>query len=429
MINRRAVLQSVLLSLAPRSLHAEPAVQSWSGHTVTRKASQLHSRASTAGFTWSHMVASPSAFDAVRIHIYNSRSVPQTIDLVTVAASAAEGNGHRPVDPFGALSAFVPVSFDGRREANLASAKSGGNTANAIYQSLSSDWIPLPSYERIDKGSLPLAVVRFWSKSGMPFYNLAASTFGAVDGGFTWKTRISSDATGALTAADFGMRGISNWNDGGGIPFAIEFMVRHRGATVMQAGDSIHGGQYTHGCHAYGSIACTTLSTPSLPISFANFAAGGSSHAAFMANAANYVRDVRPEIAVLPIYSPNDGKPSETIANMMWSETIAAAEIVEAYGGVAILCTGIPAPPSIIPDTTREAFRTSLNMRARSQTSRLLIDLDAAISDGGNPARLSRIYDVDGLQIHPNDRGQQAMAVPAQMAIWSALKRLGLAAR
>lgn len=382
----------------------------------------------TAGQTVSTLTTSEAPYTAVRIVLYNaSTTTVITGTKVTISPSAAIGDGYTPTDALGAPLTPTPVTWnnsgvDGEWPSPSGSTltfsvpMSTGSGPDIIPGEAYSDWMPIASLPRIDGGSLPLLLVRMYSTNRVPLHSAVNGQWGTpwalVDQG---RKEISYYTSGDRTVSGFtAPTPLEN-----GIHMAVQFVGR-RGLSVLGCGDSLTLGQSgSNGswANSWGHQACVQLSTPEFPVMWANFGSGGQTSPVFYARAKNYIDKLRPDVIVIPCWSPNDGNITTDFGMTSLTAALLVADYAVRKGIVPILTTPMPLNYSgTAPDNARKA----LAARIREMSSSFIIaDFDAIVTDGGSPAHPIPAYD-SGDQTHLNDFGYAALS----LAVRSALQKI-----
>jgi lysophospholipase L1-like esterase len=251
-------------------------------------------------------------------------------------------------------------------------------------------------------------MVRAYSAGKLPQHYAPAGLWGTpwatIDGGRLQKSFFKAGGNYVPTWGSFNPAALEN-----GLFMAVEF-VGPRGLSVLGVGDSLTLGQTTTAwANSFGHQACTALSTPSLPVYWANYGYGGQTSPVFFARAKLLIDDLRPDVLIIPSWSPND---AFSAANLTLS--LAAAVMLADYairkGVVPIITT--PMPNNTL-NTASDAIRLDLRDRVLALAgSYIIADFDAVVSDNATPARLLTAYD-SGDHLHPNDAGHAALATQA----------------
>ena len=365
----------------------------------------------TAGgnYTFGQVVTCEAPFEAIQLIVGNPTTTATNYDAFGIAAQAtlAGPNGFTiPVDGSGNVQAFVPVTWGGAANA----AVPAGTAAQPTY--VMSDPIPLESLPRSDGGTLPLLNIRTFISTGSNLLsNVKTAAFNAnrVGGRQTHDYLVQgSNAIGTasptLNAVDAGFNPV----------IGIRFLSRTKGLTIMAAGDSLTQGQYTTSdFNAWGLKAAEILSTPQLPVSFANEGVGGQTTDVFTARALKAISLYNPDVVLVSPWSPNnlEGSSGAARAGMFGQAQITAAA-VESAGGTGVIVSTFPwsgtAGQILSQQTTSNLLRASATGRAPifDVQSVLLGGVPAAGTQFVMPAAYAA-YPTAGslLNAHVNDAG------------------------
>lgn len=142
----------------------------------------------------------------------------------------------------------------------------------------------------------------------------------------------------------------NNWANTGGVAvltrtpiFAIKYLGRHRGATVLSCGDSLTAGDSTAAQSATWVYRATAaLSTPTFPVSYANRGIGGTSSLIWMPACNDMITSMQPEVVSLQGYSSDFSNGYIEPVNTYQSKLEAICQRVHAYGGVCAIHTRLP---------------------------------------------------------------------------------------
>ena len=370
-------------------------------------------------YTYLQQTGSEAPFDWVRLVYMNNTPDQYQVGAASVAASAhAPSDGYSAYRADGSANTFTPVLF------NAAGANGGlpppsagaatqltvpGRIAADVPSLAFSDWVQLPSIAPDDGGTFHHLLVRTYVLSGSPSMPVStptanvATAFPTIAAGRNLKAyHIAGNvtaATGALSPSGPGQ--YVN-------PVAVQFTSRRRGLTIVGLGDSIdQGAMSTSGHNGAGWQAAKALSTPAFPMFFCNHGYIGQATGLILLNGRNAIDAYTPDVAIVPVFSPNDGTPSQASCEQGLARALNLAQYCVGKGVVPILRTGIPIGSLT---TATDAFRRSVNDRACALSPGLLVaDYDAAVSNGANPARIKPAYD-PGDGIHLNDAGYAACA-------------------
>ena len=134
--------------------------------------------------------------------------------------------------------------------------------------------------------------------------------------------------------------------------------------------------------------------------------------AQFLLRAQDLIPLVKPSIAVYAAFSPNDhtGTITQAAVDAERYRTSVFVRLCQDNGVLPVLWTGLPAASAkawnAASDNIRKAYNAEL--KATYAGVALVVDMDAAMSDGASPANIIATKTGDGL--HPNDAGYADMA-------------------
>lgn len=386
-----------------------------------------------SGYTFLLLTGSEAPFDWVRLVYQNHTAAPYTIGAASVAPSA-----HPPANDTSAYRAdesaqpFTTVTFNAAGQNGLPPSPSG-STGSLVVPAVTgsapalvfSDWIQVSSIAPSDGGTFNYLLVRTFVSAGSPSMPIATpntkltTDFPAIAGGRALR---SNYAAGDITAATGTISGV--FGPAGYVtPCAVQFYSRKRGMTVLGIGDSLEQGRYSTSDHnGAGFQAAKALSTPDFPVFYANHGYSAQPSALSYAAGRAALDAYAPDVALLPVYSPNDPPDTQAKVDASFARALDLAHYCITRGTVPIVKTAMPWGALSGPG---EALRTSLNARARGLSPGIMVaDYDAAVTDGASPARLKAAFN-SGDGLHLNDAGYAACAA----ALAPLLRRLIAAAR
>lgn len=211
-------------------------------------------------------------------------------------------------------------------------------------------------------------------------------------------------------------------------PVAAQYRSRTAGVTVMCVGDSITRGRESRSHYApWGLRAIAALSHPDRPVAFINAGRDGARTGVFHQAARGFLAVARPDVLVIAPYSPNDTY--DTAAPPLpWQHGLGLA-IDLAHDAAASGCLPVLTTPLAWSGTTAatEAGRLAVTgeIRRLATLGLAVWDLDSAVSDQAEPARLRVEFCRDG--IHPTDAGYARMARTAAAMLSPILRDLAQA--
>lgn len=379
-----------------------------------------------SGYTFLLQTGSEVPFDWVRLVYMNHTASAYTIGAATVAASAhAPSNNYTAVKADGTTNAPTAVTFNNGGEDGSPPAPSGatgtlvvaaGSTAPATLAF--SDWMQIPSISPDDGGTFHHLLVRTYVSSGAPSMVIptpiakVSTDFPPVSGGRNLKSNYASgNQSAAATMTALGPAAYLT-------PVAVQFYSRKRGLTVLDIGDSLTQGLKATADHeSAGFQAVRALSTPAFPLFYVNEGYSGMTSPNFYAKGLYAVDKFAPDIAMISIFSPNDGTATQASCDASFDRAMAFAQYCRDRKVIPILKTALPWGST---DTTTDFYRRSINARAVNQGSVPVADISAAITDGANPERIQIAFD-SGDHLHPNGSGYAKMAMDVIVPLLSRL--------
>lgn len=273
------------------------------------------------------------------------------------------------------------------------------------------DWMVLTALDRADgRDDLPLLMLRSYSAAGGRFLGFGPGDFSDPAG---WPTvnrgriirgfyqagdHVSHPASfTAPVEADFLL------------PVGVQYYQRGRGLNVMTLGDSLTAGYQTvaHG-NGFGFQACTALSTTRRPVTHIASGHSGQSALEYLTRGRTEFAVFRPDVVVIETTSPNGQPATPAEFDRMFAHALAFADHAERHGAVPILKTAVPFS---LPEPI-DVLRRGINARVRAMAaagSMLVLDADAAVSDGASPAASLPHFRPPG-DAHLNDAGHAAIA-------------------
>lgn len=349
----------------------------------------------------------PGEFDAIQVVFANSKpsySDSAVMVKASVLPSAADLNGSAGIWSIVYKSGLIRLALP---------VAPGPGTSRLSY--VTSDVTPLSSVPRTDGGSKPLVVVRAYmaTTADLPvagngtddFTNWASRT-----DGLRWVQRQMvgdgvSDPTLFTSTTNVSQSPI----------VGIRFFLRGRVVNIAGCGDSITDGRGTFLGEGFGELLAKRLSSPSLAVSYSNMGWSGQSTAQFAERALDILdSDIRPDVLMFPISSPNNESPPLTDAGFtasdQWLQRVLAA--CARVGTIPVLWTMLPTGPSVKAWGVSDAKRVAANTRALALRGRgvLVADtatpLSGAVVDGQVTVSVADFPDY----IHPGDAGIIKMA-------------------
>ena len=349
----------------------------------------------------SHMImAAPSRFTHIRVILPNLEA--SALSGVT-ASVAVTDSATSKINP--STGVWSNATFSGAGSVTLPARVSAQEPSLTL-----SDWIAIPSVDRVDGGSgKPLVMIRVFIPSANATFGV---TGGLNPGGFnfteTWQTRQQVD--GITTPANF-----TSTTEGSSVAIGgLMLRCEEKQVVVMGVGDSITSGfAGTVLGNNWGAQACKAAN-----LVWVNAGHNGQTTANYLARGKSFVTALTPSIAIFEGLSVNDGTPTQNIVNAAWAACLEFVDHCEASGVIPVLWTAIPRNTY---DATADGFRKAYNAKVRASGIDY-IDFDSVMSDGATPAKI-----VTGLfadDRHPNDAGYVAMGTLAGTFLKSIAARL-----
>jgi len=272
--------------------------------------------------TLDNLAAEPAL---IRFVHFNSLPAPYIIDRAAVALSASVHDGLTPVDATGVPD---PGSW---REVSYSAPGTNPAAGDATNLSVTvpahygppgqpgmifSDWIALPPRPRMDGGPGALLLARVYAAGTQPL--IPAGVPDVAIGRNYAATLAGLDGAAPPWSLGWRRPGFT-----GG--YAVQYISRTSGVTVIAIGDSITASARTSG-HISGHVyrASVMLSAPSQPVEFFNEAVSGRRSVDFVGNGRRQIASLRPQFGVLQCWSENDG-PSHAAAAAALDRSLALA--------------------------------------------------------------------------------------------------------
>ena len=368
--------------------------------------SQMSAIANSATFTYALTMQFDQPFDAIRPILMHCDPTPVPGVKFCVAS-----NPNYAGDKLGNSLTWVQGTFAGSATGTL----TAGTTARPTP--LVGDLTPCPSVARSDGGSGYMAVVRVMIPTGG---TLPLSTHSVADIGL-WSGFANNAAYSDRWAGD-GVTTPASYAAGGSRAdspiWGVEVLSRGRVISVIEFGDSITRGQgkSVNDCYSWGELAAQAATERAAGISVLNGNAGYSGQKTweYLPRAQDLIPLLKPSIAVYPAFSPNDvtgGNPlTQSVLDAARYRTSVFVRLCQDNGVLPVLWTGLPAASAKTWNAASDNFRKAYNaeLKATYAGIALVVDMDAAMSDGASPANIIAGKSGDGL--HPNDSGYADMA-------------------
>lgn len=256
------------------------------------------SAAGATGVTISSIATAEGAFDFVRVVYVNASTNSWTVTNAAVAATASIGDGYTPSSgngsfvnlTFNNLGAFGPPPSPGGSASTVTVPACQNSGANTVYGMAASDWVALPSLERVDQlgSNIHLLLVRTYSAGTQ--YGLRAASQLLYN---NWQSpsqnlgrpfRTFFKAGNCVTSPTSFTSPTESYNYGG-TGMVVQFLSRTRGLSVVGVGDSLtQGHEYTANASVIATIAGTTTAGDVVSLTFANSATGFSAMVSYTLN-------------------------------------------------------------------------------------------------------------------------------------------------
>jgi hypothetical protein len=340
-----------------------------------------------------------ASFSAVQLIYGNWGASTWNVDIAKVAASPTHLN-----DGTGLTPVAVTFTDSGTTVVPVSPYGSGNNIVPGL---LVSDVIPIASVARTDTPA---------NKRLLLHRVYAAGAQSAVSGAdqVAWNALWTTRQSGSRVPSGDQVTGWQAWapveNAGSGWiqPAAVRFLYDVPSVTIAVCGDSLDRGQATTASSSAWLVrTCYAMSTPARIVSPLNMAWSGQTHTASAKMAKQAINNLKPNILVIPAWSPNDSAASQAIMDLAWSETL---EIIE-YGrqrGVQVWVR--TSGPVNSYSTADDARIKAQNTRVRGLSGRILVlDHASIIENPINPSQIRSEYN-SGDGLHYNDACHSALA-------------------
>ena len=373
-------------------------------------------------------------FYAVRLALLNRSTAALTGNTAVVGVSETNstatsqlmgsptigGVSYQQIAPAGTVNGWQSVTWSGASSVTVPA-------ATAMQTFALSDWIPLASVPRADGGARPLLMHRTWrggATGGNWSFNLAGTGARTSSTPMRGRTVVVcnaySDAITTLTATQSLTTTIQPV-----VPilrFALPvFSVWGCGDSTMQ-----NNSQAEENLSAWGMRACADVSTPALPVIWANFGASGqrSWTAIEVMRAALQAGFPPPSAIVIQVASVNDPTTAATLTIDQRQRQLANLADVMALAkqyGVGYIIIAPLAPHNAL-NASNDAFRKETNtlISSAAATNGIRVLNFAAEGDGASPERWVTAYNdgtgAAGDGIHPDADAFEIIRAPALAA-------------
>jgi len=365
--------------------------------------------AASNAHTYHHLLELGADFQAIRIAIPNLEAGAVNGVTAAVAVTASKTSTINPTVGTGLTndmtSGWVQATFSSATSVNLP-ARISANVPSVTW----SDWIPLKSLPRSDSGTYPLLMVRITHPSGTAAFTYIAANQNinhVALGSKEWLV-IRQGVDGVTTPTDFTNTGATSTM----ALYAVQARVNRPSTTILFVGDSLTEGRPGPGTDGNGWARrlVDALSTAARPVSGVNHGRSGQSTADFYTRAIARLSDIRPEIAYMSPYSPNDNVSSENNLNKMIARAMDFVYQCQLLEIKPVISTCVPSE-----GTANGAFMTAMDTFVRDLAAqrnipmldwRLVLDDDPTAGGGSGLFKSGLKFDA----WHPNNAGHQAMA-------------------
>lgn len=345
-------------------------------------------------------------FDAVRLVFANTNTAVST-RIVSVGATAAASKAD--------LNNSGGTWASNTRPIQMAQAPYSNRIAYTV-----SDWLPVASIPRSDGGTRPLVTVRAYltASTVVPMYGNGTDDF------TNWATRSNGRIWAAREQAVDGISTPANFTSTTNLSqspiVGIQYAARGRVVTVFAAGDSITEGRGTYLNQGFVMPAAEALSSPTgIAVEYGNIGWNGQTMADFAVRALDLLSsDVKPDVLVMPVGSPNDQASTLAAANIAAMRSQRAQVLAECQraGVRPVLWTWLPTNAAVRPYGSTDALRVAYNAESLALAGRGVAIADTALAVSGTTTggqvQMAAGSNDDG--IHPNDTGNAALTAALQ---------------
>lgn len=364
-------------------------------------------------YTWNLAVAIPA--DAIAVQLVAANAV--TSDVTGVSGTVSIGG--TKTELLNNAGAWTAATWAGASTVSL----TAGTTDNPAF--VLSDWVPITPSTTTFTSSAGLALQMCYARIATPSANANVSLLGAAVASSTgWVTSVDEQVMalryqiGDFVATPTGMTGSSNPANAPIV--GVRYITASKNCVqVMALGDSIEfGAGLTPAGYAWGHIACNNLSADNKIYSFLNHGYSGQTTTKMLARARVVIPQFKPNIVILPAFSPNDGTPTQAIINTQLYNVRMMAQICLDNGALPIILEGFPKATNasnVASSYTagQDALRTTLNTLHQDGA---IVYVRHGLGNGASPELWgSASYTSDG--IHPSDAGVAIIAAAVQAAI------------
>ena len=366
------------------------------------------------GLTHCQILPSDAPFTGGAITLYNLQAAPIVIDACCVAPSAQANDGFTPVDGSGVAVPWTVVSGGPWVIPPGAPITPGVLGFRPGFAKIP---FTATSIARSDiAGAPPLLMFRVHVGSGQlnaasPAPSQLAAQLAAFNARRPWNGFYKAGNFAASNQA-----GIGTPTQSLIAALSVDFTATVAVRTVLAFGDSteqgakstvsVNGTATLHDYNGALMIACDALSTATRPVYAANCGYQGQTVDTFTNSADVWINAIRPHIVIGQPWSINDGANTQGLADAAFLKSRAVLLRARRSGMVAAWRTAIP---SSSLSASTDAIRVAINNRCRADLDLPCVDYDAAVTDGGAPARIQAAYD-SGDGTHPNASGYGQIA-------------------
>jgi hypothetical protein len=407
---------SIVFSQIPSTFIAQPVTRKSMSRIRQLSSNVTATAGTTAGSTWHVSAAADGPFTHVAPIFTSLESGTITITSCAVAALDAAGQASMPTGFPHSSATYNAVTFSGSASGTMPVRLAASQPS--IYVG---DLTKCQHLGADNNGKYWVAVRAYFAGTGYSYRAISSATGLSGSGGqnnFMGWAQISQNVDGITTPANFTTTSQTGTNQV--ISGFITLNDTGYGATLATFGDStIAGVGSVSGCISGAGLSVYGMALTGKRISHMN----GGMPGAIPSNYAAYARNVITQLgkyinfASYRVSSINEACNSQARLDAHWAECIAFVNTCHQYGVIPILetCT-----PQNLGSVGADAYRQTINARARAQTTWLCFDVDAVLSDPAAPYQYLSAYN-SGDNSHPNLMGYQAVADLAITPILSQL--------
>ena len=282
-----------------------------------------------------------------------------------------------------------------------------------------SDWVALKSVDRTDlTGGMPILMVRAYTPAATGTITRYQNVGSFDEGGTPHETRWNAltkrawkllQKTGDFITTPSGFTGATQPNFCSPA-FSVMLRTRSYGLSFAVVGDSLTEGVYTNGLssgfYSYGYQAAELAHSSDFPVSFICQGWNGQTGPNFLINGKAVAAAMKPNVLLIPIYSPNDGT-TQAALDGGFARAMEMAAWCRDNRIVPILTTLWPRTGIL------SAASIEYNAKARKLAEHgvLVLDVDAIVGTGDPGARVYAASYASGDGVHMNGAAHAAIAV------------------